>query len=89
MLQNIFDMFKKKSDKKDAQASRAIFSINGMHCVSCSMNIDANLEDLPGVTQAKTSYAKAKTVVSFDASQVTISDLQKSIEALGYKAAAI
>jgi len=89
MLQKIFDMFKKKSVKSDAQENRVTFSIMGMHCVSCSLNIDATLEDLPGVTKSETSYAKAKTFVTFDSSLVSISDMQKSIEELGYKVTAI
>ena len=32
--------------------------IQGMHCSSCAMNIDFDLEDLDGVKSAKTSYAK-------------------------------
>lgn len=84
MFKFIVDILKKKSNKKDSHESRAIFLINGMHCVSCSLNIDAALEEKDGVTESKTSYAKAETSVLFDSSKVTIPELQKSIEDLGY-----
>ena len=40
--------------------------IEGMHCTSCAMNIDFDLEDLDGIKKAKTSYAKSETEIEFD-----------------------
>lgn len=63
-----------------------IFTIKGMHCGSCGMNIDGELEDTEGVTSATTSYAKAKSVVTFDPTVITESQLQTIIQELGYEA---
>lgn len=35
--------------------------IDGMHCTSCAMTIDMDLENLEGVKQSQTSYAKMET----------------------------
>ncbi len=37
---------------------KVIFKIQGMHCTSCAMNIDGELEDTEGIKEAKTNYAK-------------------------------
>ena len=42
------------------------FTIGGMHCTSCAMNIDGELEDTPGVKEANTSYVKQRTEVLYD-----------------------
>ena len=41
--------------------------ITGMHCISCAMTIDGDLEDfVKGVKASNTNYAKAETEVEFD-----------------------
>jgi copper chaperone CopZ len=60
------------------------FKISGMHCVSCSLNIDGELEDTDGVVSASTSYAKSETKVEFDPHKVSLDDLKKVIQAQGY-----
>lgn len=59
--------------------------IAGMHCSSCSMNIDGALEDIPGVLEAKTSYARSSTQVRYDEAVVTAEELEKVIKKLGYE----
>ena len=58
--------------------------VSGMHCGSCAMSIDEELEELEGVTEAKTSYRKQVTEVVFDESQVELEGIQKTIRTLGY-----
>ena len=65
---------------------KIMLSITGMHCTSCAMNIDGELEDTDGVTESSTNYAKAMTTVTFDESKVSEQVLIKSIETLGYTA---
>lgn len=59
--------------------------IKGMHCSSCAMDIDFDLEDLEGVKSAKTSYAKQATEVEFDEKKVTEKDIAAQINKTGYK----
>lgn len=60
--------------------------IDGMHCTSCAMNIDFDLEDLSGVKSAKTSYAKQETEIEFDEEKVKEEVLMESIKKTGYQA---
>ena len=63
--------------------------IDGMHCTSCAMNIDFDLEDLDGVLEVKTNYAKQESVVEFEEDKITIEEIIKQIEKTGYKSALI
>lgn len=60
--------------------------INGMHCTSCAMNIDFDLEDVEGVKKAQTNYAKQVTVVEFDEGKVDTKKLLDTVEKTGYEA---
>lgn len=75
--------------KKNAGPSgtKATLRITGMHCTSCSMSIDGELEDLPGVFTSKTNYAKARTEVEYDPAAVTLGAMTDAIRKLGYDAA--
>ena len=65
----------------------AEFKISGMHCPSCSLNIDSSLEDLPGVIEASTSYAKGVTKVYYDPNQIQLKELTECINQTGYQVA--
>ena len=57
-----------------------------MHCTSCAMTIDMDLEDLDGVKKAQTSYAKAECEIEFDPKKVTDKYVLESIKKSGYTA---
>jgi copper chaperone CopZ len=61
-------------------------TIEGMHCSSCAMSIDMDLEDLPGISSASTSYAKAHCEVEFDPNTVSVDEIINTIKKTGYKA---
>lgn len=58
--------------------------INGMHCSSCAMNIDFDLEDLSGVKKASTSYAKQELEVEFDESAISVLEIVEQVKKTGY-----
>ncbi|MDD5415660.1 MAG: heavy-metal-associated domain-containing protein [Candidatus Daviesbacteria bacterium] len=62
------------------------FKIIGMHCTSCAMTIDMDLEDLPGVKMAQTNYARQTTEVEFDPKRATDSLILETIKKSGYTA---
>lgn len=62
------------------------FTITGMHCSSCAMNIDGALEDTNGVTESSTNYASQKTTVSFDETKISEKHIVQIIADLGYTA---
>ena len=63
------------------------FKITGMHCTSCAMNIDGELEDTEGVKCASTSYAKQETEVEFDEKKIDEKKIKEIIHQVGYTAA--
>lgn len=60
--------------------------IVGMHCSSCAMNIDFDLEDLDGVNSAKTNYARQETEVEFDPEKLQVEKILEQIKKTGYTA---
>ncbi|MBU0978533.1 cation transporter [Patescibacteria group bacterium] len=56
-----------------------------MHCTSCSLMIDGELEDTKGVIEAETSYAKSQVIINYDEKKVTADKLRSIIESLGYQ----
>ena len=59
--------------------------ISGMHCVSCSLNIEGALKETAGVKNAGVNYAAGKAFVEFDAQTVSLEELHKVIEDSGYE----
>lgn len=63
------------------------FHINGMHCTSCAMLIDGDLEELAGVKTAQTNYAKQICEVEFDEARVSDDKIVETIKQTGYDVA--
>lgn len=62
------------------------FTVQDMHCTSCAMLIDGELEDLDGVKRAVTNYASCSCEVEFDENKVSHDDIIKTIKKVGYTA---
>jgi len=62
------------------------FKICDMHCVSCAMNIDFDLEDVEGVKSVNTSYAKAECVVEYEENKLDKNKIIEVIKKTGYQA---
>ncbi len=75
--------------KKKVAGEEVVLKIEGMHCSSCAMNIDGELEEIAGVVEARTSYAKAETRVVVRDGGVDMVKLKKAIERAGYKAVVV
>lgn len=65
---------------------KVAFKISGMHCTSCAMHIDGELEDTEGVKESNTNYAKAITEVTFDKEKLTHEEIISIIKKVGYVA---
>ncbi len=63
-----------------------VFRISGMHCTSCAMNIDGELEDTEGIKESETNYAKAQTKVTFDTTKISDKEIISIIKTLEYQA---
>lgn len=62
------------------------FKITDMHCTSCALTIDMDLEDMEGVKKAQTSYAKAECEIEFDVDKVNDQLILETIKKSGYSA---
>ncbi len=67
-----------------SEVSKA-FRIDGMHCTSCAMTIDWEVEDVTGVREARTSYADSRTTVTFDPALVSDDDIAAAITRAGFE----
>ncbi len=72
--------------KGKAFMKKITLKIVDMHCVSCSLTIDGDLEDADGVAKAHTNYAKALTEVEFDPEKISEKDIIRIIKGAGYTA---
>jgi len=63
--------------------------ILGMHCSSCAMSIDFDLEDLKGVKSAKTSYAREICEVEFDEKKLSLDKIIEVVKKTGYESSPV
>ncbi|MCE7897859.1 MAG: hypothetical protein DPW11_00375 [bacterium] len=76
----MFNFFKKKS-----VGETITLKLSGLHCSSCSLTIDGELEELKGVLSSNTSYAKQESVIVYDPKLTNPTKFMQIIEKLGYK----
>ncbi|MBE8966689.1 cadmium-translocating P-type ATPase [Nostocales cyanobacterium LEGE 12452] len=58
--------------------------IGGMDCGGCAKTIKATLQQLPGVAEAKVSFATERLSVTYDSQQVNEATIRDRVTALGY-----
>ncbi|MDR6224832.1 heavy metal translocating P-type ATPase [Desmospora profundinema] len=63
---------------------QSTLSIKGMTCASCAVRIEKGLKKTPGVMDAHVNLALENTSVSYDPDQVTLHEVEKRIESLGF-----
>lgn len=62
--------------------TKKVYKVNGMHCSSCAMTIEWELEDA-GV-KAKCSYAKQVVEVEFDGEKISDEKIKEVVKKSGY-----
>ena len=62
------------------------FHVSGMHCASCSVNIQRALRKTPGVTEANVNYNNEQAYVKFDEQVATTEQLAQAVKKVGYTA---
>ena len=62
------------------------FKIVGMSCAACAAKIEKKLSKQGGVVKATVNLATEKASVQFDPEEIKISDMIKTVKALGYDA---
>ncbi len=61
------------------------WEISGMHCDGCSSRLEKVLSGKDGVESASVSFSDKQAVLEYDASKISTSDLQQSIEKAGFE----
>ncbi len=79
----MFNFFNKKPPEN---TERITLTLSGMHCTSCAVNIDLTLEDLPGVANSKTNYARSRATIDFEPEKVSPEKIIAEVSKLGYTA---
>lgn len=62
------------------------FKLVGMTCAACAARIEKGLSKMPGVNKATVNFALETAHVEYNAEQVSIADMTKKVDQLGYKA---
>ncbi|MED5020009.1 heavy metal translocating P-type ATPase, partial [Paenibacillus chibensis] len=62
------------------------FDITGMTCAACATRIEKGLSRMPGVSQANVNLVLETAHVEYAAGMITVKDMMKKVEQLGYKA---
>ncbi|MCM3716920.1 heavy metal translocating P-type ATPase [Fictibacillus phosphorivorans] len=65
---------------------KAEFNLTGMTCAACATRIEKGLNKLPGVVKANINLALETGAVQYSPSEVSVSDMIKKVEQLGYGA---
>lgn len=69
-----------------ADTKKLKLKINGMHCGSCAMLIDGDLEELEGVKSSMTNYYSQECEVEVETGRIEISRIIETVKKTGYKA---
>ncbi|EWG11437.1 heavy metal translocating P-type ATPase [Cytobacillus firmus] len=67
-------------------SEKAEFELLGMTCAACSGRIEKGLNKLPGVKHAVVNLALETGTVEYNPEQVSVQDMIKKVENLGYQA---
>lgn len=60
------------------------FKVTNLECASCGMSIDFDLEDLKGVVEASTNYARQRTTVTYDPELIDQKEIFARLKMLNY-----
>ena len=62
--------------------------IDGMHCASCSSNVERSLKKVPGVKEVAISLMTKKAIIEVD-EKVSDIELKNAVARAGYKTVSI
>ncbi len=60
--------------------------IGGMHCAACALNIETALKKTGGIVSADVSFPLERARITYDPELISVSDMIKTIESVGYTA---
>ncbi|MDF2958270.1 MAG: ATPase [Paenibacillus sp.] len=68
------------------ETGQTTLQITGMTCAACANRIEKGLNKLPGVNKAAVNFAMETASIEYAPGEISISDMQKKVEQLGYRA---
>ncbi|MGA9173694.1 MAG: heavy metal translocating P-type ATPase [Thermoactinomyces sp.] len=71
--------------EKVAEQKKSAFAIGGMTCAACANRIEKGLNRLEGIQKASVNFALERVNFTYDPQKISLSDVEKKIEDLGYK----
>jgi Cu+-exporting ATPase len=63
---------------------KTIFSVGGMTCASCAVNVEKALAKVPGVSSANVNLASEKATVNYLRGEANMADFRRAVESAGY-----
>lgn len=60
--------------------------VGGMHCAACALNIETALKKTGGIISADVSFPLERARIAYDPELISVSDMIKTIESVGYTA---
>ena len=69
---------------RGSEQVRAVFTVEGMHCDSCSTSIVTTLEKVEGVVEVKADHEAGSAEAVFRPRQAKAEELKVEIEKLGF-----
>lgn len=61
------------------------FSVQGMHCASCAVNLTRAIKKIPGVVEANVNYGNEMAVIKTSSEKLDINQVKKAASRLGYE----
>ncbi|PRY13791.1 Cu2+-exporting ATPase [Pontibacter ummariensis] len=74
----------KTSRQAAGKEQKASLPVTGMSCASCALSVESMVGTQPGVSQATVNFASQTLQVSYDPNQVTLSDIQRNVQEIGF-----
>ncbi|WP_297098173.1 heavy-metal-associated domain-containing protein [uncultured Draconibacterium sp.] len=71
------------------QIVESTIDIGGLHCDACVTSVEKGVNSLSGIESVKVTLADSTAIVTYNASAVSIDDIEKSIEKRGYTIKAV
>jgi Cu+-exporting ATPase len=70
---------------KQEKNVKMVIPVKGMTCATCAQSIEKALSLKQGVSSARVNYASEKAIVEFDSNEIKVSDINETIQDLGYE----
>ena len=64
---------------------KIVIPVRGMTCATCAQSIENALSLKHGVSSASVNFATEKAIVEFDSKEIQVSDINETIQDLGYE----